>query len=106
MDTRWATVKLTLVLLYFGILPFDLDAPVLFALALLGMAIVIAGPVVLRSVRALAAITVTPVPVPFAGTASPDQRPLPRPQAPGTSGTVRSRAPARLFALHGPVAPA
>lgn len=104
MGRRWASVKLTLVMLWFGILPFDLDAPVMIALALLGLAVVIGAPILLHCVRSVISSVAPPVPVLSVRTTAPDARPLPRPEAPGTPGTVRSRAPARLFAFHGGVA--
>lgn len=105
MEKRLASVKLTLVLLYFGILPFDGDASLLIVLALLGLAIALAGPLFVRCVRSVWVRAAIHVPVSNVRTASPDHAPLISPLAPGTPGTVRTRAPGGRLAFHGRSSP-
>ena len=105
MEKRWASVKLTLVLMYFGILPVDVDASLLVVLALLGLAIALVGPLFVRCGRCVWVRAAIRVPVSTVRTASPDHAPLIRPLAPGTPGTVRTRAPGGGLALHGRLSP-
>ena len=82
MDRRWASVQLPLVMLWFGILPFDLDAPVMIALALLGLAVVIGAPILLHCVRSVISSVAPPVTVLSGRTPAPAARPRPPPPRP------------------------
>lgn len=101
VEKRWASIKLTLVLLYLGALPLTPEVPLPFAFVLLALALVAAVPLFVRFVRTLACRFFAPV-QPLGGQlASPSGWQLLRPVAPGTRGTVRSRAPSGLLAAHG-----
>jgi len=101
VDKRWASIKLTLVLLYLGVLPLTPDVPLPFAFALLALALVAAVPLFLRFARTLSQRFFAPVQSSFVRFATPGSWQLLRPVAPGTRGTVRSRAPSRPMAAHG-----
>lgn len=101
VEKSWASIRLTLVLLYLGVLPLTPDLPLPIAFALLALAMAAAVPLLLRLARTLSCRVFVS-----------DQRsveldlargswPLHRPMAPGTRGTVRSRAPSTLNAAHG-----
>lgn len=101
MKQRWPAIKITLVLLYLGVLPLAPDTPLFFAFALLALALVATVPVFLQFTRALCR-PVSAVDDPTDGfSGSPGLWQLLRPVAPGTRGMVRSRAPSRLAAAHG-----
>ncbi|MBK0421301.1 hypothetical protein JD292_04320 [Leucobacter sp. CSA2] len=101
MEKRWAAIKLTAVLLYLGVLPLTPDLPLPFAFALLALALLAATPVIADFARSLSQRHVTRVQPSTAGPATPVAWPPLRPVAPGTRGTVRSRAPSGMLAVHG-----
>lgn len=101
MEKRWASIKLTLVLLYLGVLPLTPDVPLPFAFALLALALDAAVPLFLRFSRTLSCRFFAPVQPLIVRSATPGSWQLLRPVAPGTPGTVRSRAPSSLLAAHG-----
>lgn len=101
MEQRWASIKLTLVLLYLGVLPLTPDVPLPFAFALLALALIAAAPFLLHIARTLPRRLPAPVRPSSARSARPGPWHLLRPIAPGTRGTVRSRAPAGPVAAHG-----
>lgn len=101
MEKRWASIKLTLLLLYLGVLPLTPDGPLPFAFALLALALVAAVPLCLQFTRTLSHRFFTPVQPSIARSATPRAWQLCRPVAPGTRGTVRLRAPSGLLAAHG-----
>lgn len=98
MPKRWASIKLTLVLLYLGVQPMTPDLSPPFAFALLTLVVLSAIPLLLRSARALYLRLFTPHHPLDVRLTAPDQRGLLQPVAPGARGTVRSRAPSALFA--------
>lgn len=101
MEKRWASIRLTLVLFYLGVLPLTLDVPIPFAFALLTLALVVAVPLCLRFARTLSQLFFPPVLSSGARFATPGSWQLLRSVAPGARGAVRSRAPSRLLAAHG-----
>ncbi|NLB47798.1 MAG: hypothetical protein GX814_08725 [Microbacteriaceae bacterium] len=101
MEKRWASIKLTLLLLYLGVLPLTPDVPLPFAFALLAIALVTAVPLILRFARTLSQRFFTPGQPSIVRSAPPGAWQLLRPVAPGTRGTVRSRAPSSLLAARG-----
>lgn len=101
MEKRWASIKLTLLLLYLGVLPLTPDVPLPFAFALLAVALVAAVPIFLQFARTLSHRLFTPVQPSIVHSAMPVAWQLRRPVAPGTRGTVRSRAPSSLLTAHG-----
>lgn len=103
MEKRWASIKLTLLLLYLGVLPLapDVPLPFAFAFALLALALITAVPLFLRFARILVSRSFEPVQQSAVRSATPGSWQLLRPVAPGTPGTVRSRAPSGLIAAHG-----
>ncbi|MHA3683009.1 hypothetical protein ACXR2T_00390 [Leucobacter sp. HY1910] len=100
MEKRWASMKLTLLLLYLGVLPLTPDVPLPFAFVLLALALIAAVPLIQRFARTLCHRHFTPVQQSIVHTATLGAWQLLRPVAPGTSGTVRSRAPSGLLAAH------
>lgn len=101
MEKRWASIKLTLVLLYLGVLPLTPDVPLPFAFALLAIALVAAVPLFLRFARTLSRRFFVPFQSSVVRSATPGSWQLLRPVAPGSRGTVRSRAPSGVLAAHG-----
>lgn len=101
MKKRWASIKLTLLLLYLGVLPLTPDVPLPFAFALLALALIAAVPLFLLFARSLSHRLFTPVQSSIIYSSPPGVWQLLRPVAPGSRGTVRSRAPSRLLAAHG-----
>lgn len=100
MEKRWASIKLTLLLLYLGVLPLAPDVPLPFAFALLAIVLVAAVPLFLHFARTLSHRFCTPVQPSIVRSATPGTWQLLRPVAPGTRGTVRSRAPSGPLAAH------
>ncbi len=101
MEKRWASIKLTLLLLYLGVLPLTPDVPLPFTFLLLALALVAAVPFFLQFARTLSHGFFTPVQPSLVRSATPGAWQLRRPVAPGSRGTVRSRAPSGLLAIHG-----
>ncbi|MFA5607259.1 MAG: hypothetical protein WDA07_08735 [Leucobacter sp.] len=101
VEKRWASMKLTLLLLYLGVLPLIPDVPLPFAFALLAVALAAAVPLFVRFARTLSHRFLKPVQPSIVRSATPGTWQLLRPVAPGTRGTVRSRAPSGLLAVHG-----
>jgi hypothetical protein len=101
VEKRWAWIKLTLVLLYLGVLPLTPDVPLPFAFVLLALALVATVPLCLRFARTLSHRLFAPVPPSIVRSTTPDVWQLIRPVAPGARGTVRSRAPSGLRAARG-----
>lgn len=103
MEKRWASMKLTLLFLYLGVLPLapDVPLPFAFAFALLALALMAAVPLFLRFARILVSRFFAPVQRSAVQAEPPGSWQLLRPIAPGARGTVRSRAPSGLIAAHG-----
>lgn len=101
VEKRWASIKLTLVLLYLGVLPLTPDIPLPFAFGLLALALVAAVPFFAPFIRIPSCRLFTPVKPFVVRSMTPGSWQLLRPVAPGARGTVRSRAPAGLLAAHG-----
>lgn len=103
MDKRWASIKLTLVLLYLGVLPLtpDVPLPVTVTFALVAFALVAAAPLFLRFAGTLSQQFFAPVQSSVVRSATPGSWQLLRPVTLGARGTVRSRAPSGLNAIHG-----
>lgn len=99
MRQRWPAIRLTLVLLYLGVLPQMPDAPLLVAFALLAAAVVVAVPVMVRFASTFARAAVGSRHPAASGT--PDPSFPVRPAAAHTLGTARPRAPSRLVAACG-----
>lgn len=101
MEKRWASIKLTVVLLYLGVLPLTPDVPLPVAFAFLAIALVAAAPLLLRAARDLSRRLFVPVQPSVVRSATPDSWQLLRPVAPGSRGTARPRAPSGVLAAHG-----
>lgn len=101
VEKRWVSMKLTLLLLYLGVLPLAPDVPLPFAFALLALALITAVPLFLRFARILVSQFFAPVQRSAVRSATPGSWQLLRPVAPGAPGTVHSRAPSGLIAAHG-----
>ncbi|SJN12064.1 hypothetical protein FM113_13775 [Leucobacter sp. 7(1)] len=101
MEKRWASMKLTLLLVYLGVLPLTPDVPLPFAFVLLALALVAAVPLFLRFARTLSHRFFPRVQPSIVRSTTLGAWQLLRPVAPGARGTVRSRAPSGLLATHG-----
>lgn len=94
--SAWDWVKFTALMLSVGVwmLPFSLELPAPLALALVTVALVAAASIVIRHAHALQCPVWAPAAMPHSASARVTGRPFILPEAPGTRGTVRSRAPA------------
>lgn len=102
MEKRWASMKLTLLLFYLGVLPLapDIPLPLAFAFALLAVALLATLPTLARFARTSHHGFFTPVYLSSVRAAMPVTWQLLRPVTLGARGTVRSRAPSGLSAAH------
>lgn len=104
MEKRLASFKLTLLLLYLGVLPLTPEIPLPFAfvvLALFAVAMLAAAPFFARAVRKLFQRSVSETHLAVGLALTPGSWQLLRPAPPGGRGTVRSRAPSGQFAACG-----
>lgn len=100
MEERWASSMLPVVLLYSGALPLTPDVPLPFVSALLALVLVATAPLASRVARTLSHQIFVPLQPSIIRQTTPGAWQLFRPVAPGTRGTVRSRAPSLLLAAH------
>lgn len=100
MEKRWASVKLTLLLLYVGALPLLPDVPLPLAFVLVALAVGVVVPLVARCVLALVRQSAAPdLPPGALSVAAPPWQLFVPATSPALS-TARPRAPSVLLAAH------
>lgn len=99
--TVWDWTKFVTLMLYVGVIPFTIDLPAPLILALVAVAMIAATATAMQQTRVEFGAIAARIYTSFPSIAPSSSERLPLPEAPGTPGTVRSRAPSLFSAALG-----